>query len=381
MKSATVAMKGHLGGDCTTLARLYKIVRKDGTTLAYTDHDKNIVYNDGSGALTYEAAVGFSPTAIENKSDLSVDNQDVTAFIDSITIKENELRYGVWDSADIEIRVVNWADLSMGEIKMRKGELGNLHMKNGVLTVEVLGLTNKLQILQGRSYGSPCDAELGDARCKATVPVESSSVNTPIDAHHFKPNSGLTGAGGHYTNLTSGTLIVNNPNCQTESSVAVNNGTIASSSTTLTLTRVTKGDGTTAIYIWFLVSGPAPVAGQSLLVGGFSATNNGTFTINWVQGSSSSVWVAGFYDDGFLTFTSGLNSGLSFQIDQWDGITLRLKNALFQPPSPGDTFQISPGCAHNVADCHNKFNNLDNHRGFPTIPGQDSILQYPDAKG
>ncbi len=88
-----------------------------------------------------------------------------------------------------------------------------------------------------------------------------------------------------------------------------------------------------------------------------------------------------YFNDGVISFTSGPNSGLSFQIKNWDGITLYLDLPLFVACTSGDTFTITPGCAHTVFDCANKFNNIDNHRGFPTIPGQDSILNYPNATG
>lgn len=298
MKSASTGMKAHLQTDCTTLARLYKIVRKDGTVFTFTDFDRDIstrgyeaYFSDGdpsTGGWVYEAALGLvQPTAIENKSDLSVDNQEVTAVIDSITIKENELRYGIWDSADVEIRLVNWADLTQGEVKLRKGALGALELKNGILTAEVLGLTNALQILQGRSFGPPCDAELGDIRCKKVVQVDAGTCNTnpsigTNDAHHIAPYSGLDNRVDYYT-------------------------------------------------------------------------------------------------DGLLTFTSGLNSGLSFQIKYWDGHTLTLTQALFAVVANNDAFQIQPGCDKTIATCKSKFDNVVNFRGFPSMPGQDAIMQYPDS--
>lgn len=299
MKTASVAMKAHLASDCTTLARLYKIVRKDGMVFTFTDHDADLstvgleaIFSDGdpsTGGYVYEAAIGISPTAVENKSDLSVDNQEVAAFIDSESISENDLRFGIWDSADVEVRIVNWNDLMMGEIKIRKGILGSISMKNGVLTAELLGLTNKLQTLQGRSYGPQCDAELGDARCKAVVPVENATVNTNPsvgvnDSHNITPYSGLTGA-------------------------------------------------------------------------------------------------PGYYDDGVMTFVGGDNSGLSYQIKSWDGITLTLTQALFVAPDDGDAFTISPGCDKSVTTCKAKYNNVVNFRGFPKMPGQDAVLQYPDSTG
>lgn len=298
MKSASTALKAHLQKGCTTLARLYKITRKDGNVYTFTDCDKDLstvglesIFTDENpctGGYVYEAAIGgMSPSAIENHSDLSADNQEMTAIIDSSVIKETDLRYGIWDSADVEIRLVNWADMTQGELKLRKGKLGNMTLKNGLLTAEVLGLTNPLQQIQGRSFGPSCDAELGDSRCQATVPVFTGSVNGnpsvgTSDSHNVTPYSGL--------NTT--------PN---------------------------------------------------------------------------------YFDDGIMTFTSGGNSGLSFQIKYWNGTTLLLQTALFVPVADGDTFTISPGCDHSIATCFSKFNNVINFQGFPSMPGQDAIMQYPDA--
>ena len=308
MKTASTRMKAHLASGTITVCTLYKLTRKDGNVYTFTDHDQNIDtsahqdpegltgISDGSlsplSGYVYEAAIGFSPTALENKADLSADNQEVNCFIDSETIKVNELRFDIWSECDVEIRLVNYNDLTMGEVKLRKGSLGNLSWKNGLLNAEVLGLTNKLTVNLGRSYGAPCDAELGDSRCQATVPVHHGAVASAVSAH-----------------------------------------------------EITVADG---------------------------SPPNMNFT-------------DGYYDDGVVTFTSGVCSGLSNQIDHastQSGVHhLTLKLQLFAAPSPGDTFTISPGCLHNPTDCRVKFNNLVNYQGFPTMPSQNTILQYPDATG
>lgn len=388
MKSATANMKSHLRQDCMTLCRLYKLTRKDGTVFTFTDHDKNIdttafqaYISDGdpsTGGYVYESSIGFSPTASQNKSDLSVDNQEATCFIDSVSIKENEVRFGVWDSADVEIRVVNWADLTDGEVKVRKGYLGNISMRNGLLTAEVLGLTNKLQVITGRTYGSGCDAELGDARCKAVVPVEQGMVHVgtsvgPNDAHHVTPYSGLAGGVGG-----GGLITVPQVNgTWNEAPVSPGTGTYAGGTVSI-INANTVNNVTT--FLFALVSGVAPTQGQTIVIAGMGhAHDNGSFPI--LSSTPVSGGATSFYTDGIMTFTSGGNSGLSYQIKDWDGVTLTLTTPLFVAAADGDTFVISPGCAHNVFDCNFKFNNLSNHRGFPTIPGMDSILSYPNATG
>lgn len=391
-------MKAHLAGDCTTTARLFKITRKDGTVFTFTDHDRDLstkglegTFSDAdpsTGGWVYEAAVGlFQPSAIENKSDLSPDNQEVTAVIDSIQIKENELRYGVWDSADVEIRFVNWADLTQGEIKLRKGFLGQLQMKNGMLTSDVLGLNNALSILQGRSFGPLCDAELGDARCKVVVPTENGSVNTNPsigvnDSHHITPYSGLNGQTGGPTNIIlTGTFSVTNASGLTATEQS---GFGLYTGGTVSITDAVQS-GTTTTYTFALLTGTAPAVGAHITVSGMADTGNNTptptpgfWTVLTVVATSFAVQ-AGYYEDGLITFTSGVNSGLSFQVKYWDGVTLTLQSALFSAPANHDTFVISPGCDHTISTCVKKFNNILNNRSFPAMPGQDAILMYPDA--
>src|SRR5258708_38722874 len=178
MKTATSPMKTHLQGDVITLCRLYKITRKDHSVFTFTDHDADLdttahqtVFSDGG--YVYEAVIGFSPTASEGKSDLSVDNQEITAFIDSSTIKETDIRYGVWDAADVEIRMCNWADLTHGEIKVRKGATGNMTMKNDIATFEILDLTNNLQNLAGHRFGTTYYADLGHPRRTNLILIET----------------------------------------------------------------------------------------------------------------------------------------------------------------------------------------------------------------
>src|ERR1041385_936871 len=85
MKTASPAMKAHLSGGTTTLAYLWKCKRADGTILGFTNHDRDISYDDGfgDGTVTYRASEGFVSSAISAKSDVSVDNLEALGFLNS----------------------------------------------------------------------------------------------------------------------------------------------------------------------------------------------------------------------------------------------------------------------------------------------------------
>lgn len=167
MKSVSLALEAHLDEELTTLATCWHIVRRDGVEHFFTDHDRNLTV-DGN---EYLCAVGYSRTAIENDVTLAVDNLDVMGFLDNDTITAEDLRAGAYDFAQVFVFIVNWADLSQGILKQRRGWLGEVTLgENGVFRAELRGMTQALSQRIGEVYSPECRADLGDSRCK--VPIQ-----------------------------------------------------------------------------------------------------------------------------------------------------------------------------------------------------------------
>jgi uncharacterized phage protein (TIGR02218 family) len=92
---------------------------------------------------------------------------------------------------------------------------------------------------------------------------------------------------------------------------------------------------------------------------------------------AGSLGAEGYFDNGMITFTSGVLSGKSFEVKAFDGTNLDMFLPFPQPPAPGDTFTIWPGCdkTAGATGCL-KFNNIVNFRAEPFIPGMDLVLSY-----
>lgn len=302
MKSASTTLQTHLASGQTTLAYLWKVKRTDGTIFGFTNHDEDIDFDagDGDGSVTYAAATGLANTASANKSDLSVDNLEVTAFFSSAAITAADIRAGRYDDADIKVFVVNWADLTMGAMIIRRGTLGVVKMINGQYTAELRGLAYKLTTVLGASCGPICRAEFG---------------------------SGLNG--------------------------------IDVDSKYLCMVDVTAYRQTGSLQAFFNTPTQLNPEPGLLMVG--SSTPTDTAPDGW-------------FDDGVITFTSGANDGLSFEIKTWKTGFLTLFLPLPYPVEAGDTFTIEPGCNKTAGDCTNKYNNIVNFRGEPFIPGMDRFM-------
>lgn len=89
------------------------------------------------------------------------------------------------------------------------------------------------------------------------------------------------------------------------------------------------------------------------------------------------VTAPNYYDYGQITWTAGLNIGLTTDVKHNDGTNIYLQLTTPFAIQVGDTFSIIPGCDHTRLTCANKFANLNNFGGFPFIPGNDKMLRGP----
>lgn len=96
-------------------------------------------------------------------------------------------------------------------------------------------------------------------------------------------------------------------------------------------------------------------------------------------------FASGWFRFGTLQWTNGSNAGRRAEVlahDRSDGIAvLTLLEAPIRPIGAGDGFTVRAGCDKRIATCGAKFGNVINFRGFPHIPGQDTILRYASQDG
>ena len=83
-----------------------------------------------------------------------------------------------------------------------------------------------------------------------------------------------------------------------------------------------------------------------------------------------------YFDEGVITFTSGLNMGVTrtVRLHLHASGEVLLFYPLPNPPLNGDTFNIYPGCDKQMQTCHIKYNNLVNFGGFPFVPPPESAI-------
>lgn len=184
MKTISGALQAHFDTNETTLTTCWRVVRKDGVTFYFTDHNEDIVFEGN----TYVASDGYIRTAISQSSDFSIDNMEVEGVIDDDALTADELRNGVFDYATVYIFLVNWADLSQGAMKLRRGIFGEVtQTSTGYFVVELRGLTQPLAQQIMPVYQPECRASFGDDKCQAPlVPPDRIANSTVIKGKYIR---------------------------------------------------------------------------------------------------------------------------------------------------------------------------------------------------
>src|SRR5947209_10922411 len=99
MRPIPSALQTKLDSGVTTLARCWKVSRRDGVVMGFTDHDRDLVV----GGVTFRAGTGFSSSEAVSRFDLSVDGAEISGALADDSLTEADLAAGRYDAAQVEI--------------------------------------------------------------------------------------------------------------------------------------------------------------------------------------------------------------------------------------------------------------------------------------
>lgn len=119
-------------GPLETVATFWRVERKDGVTLGFCTHDRDLWF-DG---LLHRAAPGMVPSAIRRSANLEPDSAEVEGVLSHDAITAEDLAIGRFDSARITIGLVDWERLDRHTVYC--GRLGPV-------TVEAQGFSAALE--------------------------------------------------------------------------------------------------------------------------------------------------------------------------------------------------------------------------------------------
>lgn len=164
MRTVPAALAAHLQGDATITCHCWRVTRRDGVVLGFTDHDHDLAFDN----TVFLAASGFSGSEIEAAAGLVAGADEVAGGFSSTAIREADLAGGRYDGARVERFLVNWA-APAEHMRLDVRDVGEVMRAGGEFRAELRSMAHRLAQPQGRVYSRRCDAELGDSRCRVDL--------------------------------------------------------------------------------------------------------------------------------------------------------------------------------------------------------------------
>ena len=205
MRASSPELTAHLAQDTTSLCFLWRLQKRDASqSLGFTNHDVDIAYDDGDGALIYKSQEPHDASAIQGTVGGNVDTLEAKAYFTSDDLTDADLQQGLWDDAEAILYLVNWRDLSMGHMILFRGFIGEVASEGVDYGAELRSLSSRLNRRQGRTYQVECDAELGDSRCQFAFTGAFTHAGTVTSVSGSKPrsdfaDSSISAAAGFFT--------------------------------------------------------------------------------------------------------------------------------------------------------------------------------------
>lgn len=160
MRTIPPQLQAKLDGGVTHLCRCWRVARRDGAVLGFTDHDEDVPLGD----LVCHAGTGLSGSEATQKMGLAVGGSEISGALDGAVLSENDLAAGRYDAASVEVHLVDWSEPSLN-VLLAKGTLGEVRREGAAFAAEVRGPADRLNEESGRRYTAACSADLGDNRC------------------------------------------------------------------------------------------------------------------------------------------------------------------------------------------------------------------------
>ena len=150
-----------LKGPVTTGAFGWRLERRDGVTLGFCSHDRDVEI----GGLLYRASPGMLPTSITESIGLQTDGLEVSGAIGSTAIREDDLNAGRWDNARLTIFLFDWTDTDAPVRVLASGEWGEVSYSDIGFETELRGANSFLDAPVVPQTSPGCRAEFCGAQC------------------------------------------------------------------------------------------------------------------------------------------------------------------------------------------------------------------------
>ena len=163
------------GGETTTLCTCWRLQRRDGVVMGFTDHDSDLVFED----TRFQAETALGTGMLARTLGLAVDNTEVLGALSSAAITDADIAAGRLDGAEVKAWRVDWSDVGARRVIFR-GSVGDLKREGGAFAADLRSMAAGLNRPVGRVFQKPCTAVLGDRACRFDTTTPGFAVEAPV---------------------------------------------------------------------------------------------------------------------------------------------------------------------------------------------------------
>jgi uncharacterized phage protein (TIGR02218 family) len=367
------AFETHIQGDTTTLAVCCRVTRKDGAIFGFTNHAFDLTID----ALMYRAGSGMTPSAMQEKQGMEVDNAEIEWLFQHETVSERDVRAGLFDNARVEFFIINYNDLAGGYLKGPVGNLGRVKMtESGSCSIEFRSLSQKTtqQVLEQQS--ETCRAKrVGDARCKFDM-----NGNT-ADGYPARTNAWVTAVTNRRqftSNLNTGEADAATRAADYSWETATFNRNLSQGSNYYATPPIQSFDGDRVVLSVNanieneLVVGDTGTLQSVRLIDAVPVEWN--FEVISVRQEASGEWSFQVKSDMWGAIPAG-DGTASVEVMSWAAGMFTLQEPLPFDIEASDEFVAEVGCDRSRTMCRTRFANVINFVGEPDIKPIESVLE------
>jgi len=146
-----------------TVAVWWRIERRDGVTLGFTSHDRDL---DVAG-LRHRSAPGMVPSAVRRSATFEADSAEIAGALSHDAINEADLAAGRFDGARVTMGLVDWETLD-GET-LFAGSIGSVGREGAQFSAELASVKQQLLREIVPRTSPACRAEFCGEGCTLSV--------------------------------------------------------------------------------------------------------------------------------------------------------------------------------------------------------------------
>ncbi len=173
MRSLPPSLEAKLRTGVTSLARGWRLVRRDGVVVAATEHDRDLQV----GGTLFKAAISVIESPVETELSLSPGHAALSGALSLAGVDADDIKLGLWEQARVEAYLIDWQEPNLS-VPLWSGFVQTIVCHGSRFELNIQTLEPAMSQMVGRLYARTCDASLGDSRCGVdlTAPAHSASA-------------------------------------------------------------------------------------------------------------------------------------------------------------------------------------------------------------